>query len=92
LKKKNQRAKVVVYHHPHHIEKQQSSRQGHVSINKLIMDQHGTRKETNQEAHGGITTMHGDIKIEQQSHGTKGVIRIKIKVARTKLDIMFIFH
>jgi hypothetical protein len=32
-----------------------------MSINKLIMDQHGTKKETNQEAHGGITTMHGDI-------------------------------
>jgi hypothetical protein len=35
-------------------------------INKLIMDQHGTRKETNREAHGGITTMHGDIKVAQQ--------------------------
>jgi hypothetical protein len=33
-----------------------------MSINTLIMDQHGTRKETNQEVHGGIPTLQDDIK------------------------------
>jgi hypothetical protein len=44
-KSKKPRAKVDVYHHPHHLEKQNHQGKG-VSINKLIMDQHGTRKET----------------------------------------------
>jgi hypothetical protein len=56
-----------------------------MSINTLIMDQHGTRKETNQEVHGGIPTLQDDIRIEKQSHGTKGVIRIKIRVARKQV-------
>jgi hypothetical protein len=59
-KKVESRAKVDVYHHPHHIEKQNHQGRG-VSINTLIMDQHGPIKETNQEVHGGIPTLHDDI-------------------------------
>jgi hypothetical protein len=51
-----------------------------MSINKL-MDQHGTKKETNMEAHGGLKEMHGDIRVAQQQHGTKGETGIK-KVER----------
>jgi hypothetical protein len=58
-----------------------------VSINKLIVDQHGTIKETNQNAHLGLETMHGYIGVPQQ-----GVILIHIEVERKKLDPMFTFH
>jgi hypothetical protein len=37
-----------------------------MGINKLIMDQHVTRNATNQEAHGGIKTMHGHFIATQQ--------------------------
>jgi hypothetical protein len=58
-----------------------------MSINKIIMDQHGTKIENSQEAHGGIKTMHGDIKVAQQ-----GAIRFQIKVARKQLDPVLTFH
>jgi hypothetical protein len=40
-------------------------------INILFMDQHGTRKETNQEMLGEITTLQDDIEIEKQPMGPK---------------------
>jgi hypothetical protein len=36
-----------------------------MSINTIVIDKHGTRKETNQKAHGGLTTMHVDIIVAQ---------------------------
>jgi len=56
------------------------------------MDQHDTKKEMNQEALGGISTLQYDIMIVQQPHGTKGLIRIEIRVIGQQLDIMLIFH
>jgi hypothetical protein len=53
---------VVVYGHPHHIEKQQSVQGRGVTINTLINFM-GTRKETNQEAHGGLPTLREDIRL-----------------------------
>jgi hypothetical protein len=41
-----------------------NSHQGKVmSINKLTMDLHGTKKTPNIEVHGGIKAMSGDIRI-----------------------------
>jgi hypothetical protein len=39
-----------------------------MSLNTL-MHQQGTRKDTNQEVHGGLPTLQEDIRLEQQSHG-----------------------
>jgi hypothetical protein len=88
LKKKEPIPTVVVYHHPHHIEKQHHQDKG-VSINTL-MHQQGTRKETNQEVHGGLPTLQEDIRLENQSHGNTSTMWNT--VARQQLDIMFIFH
>jgi hypothetical protein len=63
-----------------------------MGINTLFMDQHGIRKEINQEVLGGILALQDDIRIDQQPYGTKGAIRIKIRVTGKQLDIMFIFH
>jgi hypothetical protein len=81
LKKKEPIPTIVVYFHPHHIEKQQSSDNG-VSIHTL-MHQWGTRKDTNQEVHGGLPTLHEDIRLEQQSHGNIDMMWRKLKVERT---------
>jgi hypothetical protein len=59
LKKTKHIPTIVVYRHPHHIEKQQSSRQWRE--HQHIMHQQGTRKETNPEVHGGLTTLQEDI-------------------------------
>jgi hypothetical protein len=48
-----------------------------MSINKLTMDQHGTRKETSIEAHGGQKATHGYIRVAQQRHGSQGDTKIK---------------
>jgi hypothetical protein len=56
------------------------------------MEQHGTRKETSMEAHGGLKAMHVDIRVAQQQHGSKGAIIIKIEVEKKQLDPMFTFH
>ena len=43
------------------------------------INEHGTKKTTNIEEHGGLKEMHGDIRITLQQHGTIAT-RIKIKV------------
>jgi len=35
-------------------------------INKIVIDKHGTGKETTQKAHGGLTTMNGEIVIHMK--------------------------
>jgi hypothetical protein len=52
-----------------------------MSINTLI-NQHGTRKETNEEVHGGLPTLHENIRLEKQAHGNIDTMQIKIKVER----------
>jgi hypothetical protein len=61
LKKNEQIPIVVVYRHPHHIDKNNHQGKG-VSINTL-MHQHGTKKETSEEAHGGLPTLQQDIRL-----------------------------
>ena len=34
-----------------------------MDVNKLTMDQYGTKKETNMEAHGRLKAMHGDTRV-----------------------------
>ena len=60
--------------------------------NNGSIGKNGAKKETNKEAHGGLKTMHGDIKIAQQQHGTKGATKIKVEVARKQVDTMSTFH
>jgi len=62
------------------------------SVSKIIMDQYGTRTSTNTKAHKGLKVVHGDMKVAQHQHGTKWATRIKIKVERKQLDLMFTFH
>ena len=62
-----------------------------MSIN-IVMHQQGTKKETNQEVHGGILTLQEDIKLKKQSHGNPCMMHSKIRVTRQQMDIMFDFH
>jgi hypothetical protein len=74
-------AKVVVYCHPHHPEKQQSSRKV-MSINKHTMDQPTARKALNIEVYGGLRAMNGEVRVAQQQYETIGATKVEIKVAR----------
>jgi hypothetical protein len=58
-----------------------------VCLRPIEFYQYGTTLATNGEAHGGIRTLHGDIKVAKQ-----GAIRFQIKVAWKQLDPMFTFH
>jgi len=69
-----------------------NSHQGKCVSARNIMHQHGTKKETNMEAHGGLKEMHEDNIVAQHQHGTKGTYGIKIEVERKQLDPMFTFH
>jgi hypothetical protein len=56
------------------------------------MHQQGTKKETDQEVHGGILTLREELGLQKQSHGNPGMMQRKIRVARQQMDIMFDFH
>jgi hypothetical protein len=51
-----------------------------MGMNTIIMNQHDIKKETNEEVHGGLSTLLEDIMTEKQSHGTTRTIMIKIRV------------
>jgi hypothetical protein len=53
-----------------------------MSVNKLTMDQHGTIKETNIEAHMGLKEMHGGIRVAHRRHGSHLETKIKIEEER----------
>jgi hypothetical protein len=91
LKKKEQIPTVVVYHHPHHIEKQQSSRKG--CDNQHIYAPAGNQKG-NQSREGAwrTTSTMGRDQATKQSHGNPDMMQSKIRVARQQMDIMFDFH
>jgi hypothetical protein len=50
------------------------------------MDQHDTQNASNCEIHGDITTLHGEIIVDQ------GEIRLQVKVETKYLDPVFTFH
>jgi hypothetical protein len=80
LKKKEQIPTVVVYRHPHHIETQQSSRQGRV--HQHIYAPAGHQKGNDQEVHGGLPTLQEELRLQKKFHGNPGMMQRKIKVAR----------
>ena len=80
LKKKEKIPTVVVYFHPHHIEMQNSSRQGHV--HQHIYAPAGTRQETDQEVHGRLPTLWEELKLQKQSHGNHDMMKRNIRVQR----------
>jgi hypothetical protein len=57
-----------------------------------FMHQQGTRKEIEQEVHGGLPALQEDIHLAKQSHGNPDMMYIKIKVERQQMNIMFNFH
>ena len=56
------------------------------------ISKHGTKKESNMEAHRGLKSMLGDIRITQRQHGTKGETKIKIRLIRKWVEPMSTFH
>jgi hypothetical protein len=55
---------VVVYHHPHHPEQQNSSRQG-LEYQQTYYRPTWNQKTLNIEVCGGLKRMHGEVKVAQ---------------------------
>ena len=51
-----------------------------------------SRKETEQEVHGGLLTLQEDSRLEKQFHGNLDMMQSKIRVETQYMDIMFNFH
>jgi hypothetical protein len=77
LKKKEHIPIVVVYLHPHHIEKQQSSRQGHDL--QHIYAPVGHQKGNQSRGAWRTMTLQEDIRLAKQSHGNTSMMQIKIR-------------
>jgi hypothetical protein len=90
LKKKEQIPTVVVYRHPHHIEKQQSSRQGRV--HQHIYAPAGNQKGNRSRGAWRTTSTTGRHQARELIPWQPDMMQIKIRVERQQMDIMFDFH
>jgi hypothetical protein len=90
LTKKEQIPTVVVYHHPHHLEKQQSSKQGHEYQHTYAP----TENQKGNQSRGAwrTTSTAGRHQDRETIPWKPGMMQRKIRVARQQMDIMFDFH
>jgi hypothetical protein len=90
LKKKEQIPTVVVYHHPHHIEKQQFIKARVCASTHLCTNREPERKLIKRCMEDYYTT--GRDQARETIPWKPDMMQSKIRVERQQMDIMFDFH